>query len=100
MLRGNPSKRLEDIRPELQRAREGLRILEEQVSFQQQVTAEAETAAVVAETPLAHREYREADGDLQRLQRQRDDVREHVTALLAEQDELLDRMLDQAGGST
>ena len=98
MLRGNPSKRLEDIRPELQRAREALRIAEEQVAFQQGIAAEAETAAVVAETPLAHRERREADGDLQRLQRQRDELRERVAALLAEQGELLDRMLEQSGG--
>ena len=100
MLRGNPSKRLEDLRPELQRAREALRILEEQVAFQQDVASQAETAAVVAETPLAHRERREADGDLQRLQRQRDELRQRVAALLAELADLLDRMLEQPGGST
>lgn len=100
MLRGNPSKRLEEIRPELLRARESMRVLDEQVAFQAGIAAEAETNAVVAETPLAHREHREADGDLQRLQRQRNELRERIAALLAEQDELLDRMLEQAGGGS
>lgn len=98
MLRGNLQKRLEDLRLELQRGRESLRILEEQVAYQQGVADEAETNAVVAETPLAHRERREADGDLQRLRRQRDELRAHVDSLVQEQDDVLDRMLDQAGG--
>ena len=97
-MRGNLTKRLEDIRAELQRDREALRILEEQVSFQQGVASDAETAAVVAETPLAHRERREADSDLARLRGQRDELRRHVAELVAEQDDLLDRMFEQAGG--
>ena len=97
MLRGNLTKRLEDIRTELVRAREALRISEEQVAFQQEVTDEASTAAVVAETPLAHRERREADGDLQRLRRQRDELRDQVAALVAEQDQVLEQLFEQAG---
>ena len=99
MLRANLQKRLEDLRIELQRGRESLRILEEQVAYQQGVADEAETNAVVAETPLAHRERREADGDLQRLRQQRDELRERVAALISEQDEVLDRMLDDAAGT-
>ena len=98
MLRGNLQKRLEDARQELLRARESLRIVEEQVAFQQGVAADAETTAVVAETPLAHREGREAAGDLRRLQEQRDELRARVAALVAEQDELLERMFDAADG--
>jgi hypothetical protein len=95
MLRANLQKRLEDARSELLRAREALSILEEQVAFQQGVADDAETTAVVAETPLAHRERREADGDLRRLRRQRDELRERVAALVAEQDELLDALIEQ-----
>ena len=98
MLRGNLTKRLEDIRVELQRDREALRILEEQVAFQAAVADEATTNAIVAETPLAHRERREADTDLQRLRRQRDDIKQRVAVLVAEQDDILDRMVEQAGG--
>ena len=95
VLRGNLQKRLEDARIEIVRAREALRIVDEQVAFQQGVTDDAETAAVVAETPLAHRERREADGDLRRLTTQRDELRERIATLVAEQDELLDELLEQ-----
>jgi hypothetical protein len=94
MLRGTLEKRLSDARQELMRAREALRIIDEQVVFQQGVADEAETAAVVAETPLAHREKREASGDLQRLERQRVELRERINALTVEQDELLDQLLE------
>ena len=97
MLRGNLTKRLEDIRTELQRGREALRILDEQVAFQQGVAGEAETNAVVAETPLAHRERREADGDLQRLRTQREELQTQIAELVSEQDELLERMFEQGG---
>lgn len=95
MLRGNLQKRLEDARSEIVRAREALRIIDEQIAYQQGVADDAETAAVVAETPLAHRERREADGDLRRLAAQRDELRQRIAALVAEQDELLDRLLEQ-----
>ena len=97
MLRGNLTKRLEDIRTELQRGREALRILDEQVAFQQGVAGDAETNAIVAETPLAHRERREADGDLQRLRTQREQLRAQIAELVAEQDDLLERMFEQGG---
>jgi uncharacterized protein (DUF3084 family) len=94
MLRGNLEKRLSDARQELVRARDALRIVEEQVAFQQGVADEAETTAVVAETPLAHRERREAEGDLARLRRQSEDLRREIAALITEQDELLDQLLE------
>ena len=98
MLRGNLQKRLEDTRTQLTRAREELRILEEQVAFQQGVVDDAEVSAVVAETPLAHREQQEADGDLRRLRTQRDEVRARVAELIREQDELLDEVLERGVG--
>ncbi len=98
MLRGNLTKRLEDIREELTRSREAVRILDEQVAFQQGVADDAATAAVVEETPLANRERREAGGDLQRLRRERDDLRQCIAALVAEQDQILEQLFEQAGG--
>ena len=98
MLRGNLEKRLDDIRQEMMRAREAVRILDEQVAYQEGIADAAQTTAVVAETPLAHRERREADDDLRRLRRQRDSARQQIAALLAEQDDVLDRLLEQAGG--
>ena len=92
---GNLQRRLAETRDELARLRESLRILDEQVAFQRDVADEAETRAVVSQTPIADREARETQGDLRRLLRQRDEVAQAIAGLAAEQDELLDRLLDQ-----
>ena len=97
MLRGNLTKRLEEIREELAREREAVRILDEQVAFQQDVADDAQTHAVVDESPLANRERREATGDLERLRRQHGEHRQRIAALTAEQDRLLEEMFEQAG---
>jgi seryl-tRNA synthetase len=96
---GNVQRRLTEARDELTRLREALRILDEQVAFQQGVADEAETRAVVAQTPLADRERREAQDDLRRIQRQRAEIAEAIAELAEEQDRLLDRLLDQADAS-
>jgi hypothetical protein len=77
-----------------------LRILDEQVVFQQDVSEEARIRALVSETPLADRESREAADDLGRLVRSRDDALARVAELRAEQDRLLERMLDEVREST
>jgi chromosome segregation ATPase len=97
-MRGNPKKRLEEIQGELARDREALRIADEQLAFQQGVADDAKTSAVVEATPLAGREHREADGDLQRLRRQAEDLRDRIAMLRAEQDQLLEQMFEEAGG--
>jgi len=94
MRRANLRKRLSDAREELVRARESLRILDEQVSFLKEVASDAEVRALVSETPLADRDHREADQDLRRALRARDEVAEKVASLTAEQDELLDKLLE------
>lgn len=94
MRRTNLRKRLSDARDELRRARESLRILDEQLAYLQGVADDAEMRAVVAATPLADRDHREADQDLRRLRRHRDEVAAQVAALVTEQDELLDRLLE------
>lgn len=86
-------KNLEQIGERLAKAREELRIVEEQVLFQMDVVAEAETRAVVSETPLADREHEEARRDYERLLQQRRAVEEEIADLQREQDRLLDRML-------
>jgi hypothetical protein len=77
-----------------------LRILEEQVVFQQDVSEEARIRALVSETPLADREAREAADDLRRLVRSRDDALARVADLRAGQDSLLERMLEDVREST
>jgi hypothetical protein len=87
------SDRLSALSGEIAEEQTQLRILEEQVTFQQEVAEEARIRALVSETPLADRESREAGDDLARLMRSRDDVLRRVADLRAEQDSLLERML-------
>jgi chromosome segregation ATPase len=94
-LQGNVRKRLQDVREETGRLRESLAILEEQLTYVAGVAADAELAAVVASTPLADRDWRIANEDLRRLRRERDDVARRVAELEAEQDRLLDKLLEE-----
>ena len=84
---------LSEIAERLTKAQEELRIAEEQLVYQADVAEEAKTRALVAETPLADREYQEARADHERMVRIRDAARQEVADLKAEQDKVLDRML-------
>ena len=86
-------KNLSDLGDDLTRAREDLRIIEEQLLFQSDVVEEAKTRMLVSETPLADQEFRIARDDLDRLQRQRAKLISEIDELRREQDRLLDRML-------
>ena len=86
-------KNLSDLGDDLTRAREDLRIIEEQLLFQSDVVEEAKTRMLVSETPLADQEFRIARDDLDRLQRQREKLIAEIDELRREQDRLLDRML-------
>ena len=86
-------KSLAQIGDRLSKAREELRIVEEQLLFQMDVLEEAKTRMLVSETPLADREYRIARDDYERLEKQRDGFTTQIAELQKEQDGLLDRML-------
>jgi hypothetical protein len=86
-------KSLSQLGDRLTRAKEDLRIVEEQLLFQMDVLEEAKTRMLVAETPLADREYRVAREDHDRLVTERARVTAEITELAQEQDRLLDRML-------
>ena len=87
------SERLSALSGELAEEQTQLRILEEQVTFQQEVAEEARIRALVSETPLADREARVAADDLARMVRSRDEALQRLADLRAEQDRLLERML-------
>ena len=84
---------LHEIGDRLTRARDELRIVEEQLLFQNDVLEEAKTRMLVSETPLADRAYRIARDDQQKLIDQRVRAQNEITDLQREQDRLLDRML-------
>jgi cell division septum initiation protein DivIVA len=93
-LRGNVHKRLAEVREEVQRLRQVVAVLDEQVAHAEEVADEAATRALVSSTPLADREHRSASDDLRRVKRERDEQRARVAALLAESDALLDKLAD------
>jgi hypothetical protein len=84
--------RLLRVQEQLRLTRANERILVEQVSYLQEVASDAETRGLVAETPLADREWREARTDLNRHTALLDEARREVEDLLAERDRLLDRL--------
>lgn len=92
--------RLSALSDEIAEERTQLRIIEEQVTFQQDVAEEARIRSLVSETPLADREAREAADDLRRLIRSREEAQVRLEELRAEQDSLLERMLDDVREST
>ena len=85
---------MSQIGDRLSRAREELRIAEEQLLFQMDVLEEAKTRMLVSETPLADEDYRIAREDFDRLRRVRDEAATRIEDLQKEQDRLLDRMLN------
>ena len=85
-------KNLSEISERLSKAREELRIAEEQVVFQNDVLEDAKTRMLVSETPLADREFRTARDDYERLVAQRERAQTEIVELQGEQDRLLDRM--------
>lgn len=94
----NVTERLAALSAEIAEEQIQLRILDEQLLFQSEVADDARIRALVSETPLADRESHIASDDLRRLERSRDDARRRLEELRAEQDALLERMLDDAPG--
>jgi hypothetical protein len=88
----NVTDRLAALGAEIAEARTALRIVEEQLVFQEEVAEDARIRALVSETPLADREYRIARDDLERIRRSRDDATHRLEELAAERDALLDRL--------
>ena len=91
----NTQQRLSQISAEIAEARTGLRILEEQLAFLEEVAEDSRIRALVSETPLANREYREARGDADRMRRSHAEAAGHLEELRREQDLLLERVLDE-----
>ena len=90
----NIPQRLRALSAEIQTLQTEIAILEEQIAFQTEVADDARIRAVVSETPLADREAREADGDLARLARLRQEALQRLQQFRSDQDALLERLLE------
>jgi hypothetical protein len=92
MARSILERRLVDASERLKRLRAELAVTEEQVTFLEEEAADARLRALVAETPLADAEARDARRHADALARHRDGLAVSITTLAREQDSLLDRM--------
>lgn len=78
----------------LRRVRAEERVLAEQVAYLAEVADDAETRKLVAQTPLADREWQEARANLDRHVAQLNEARQVLTELVEHRDDLLDRLLE------
>jgi hypothetical protein len=88
-------RRLVDASERIKRMRAELAVTTEQLAFLEEEAEDARLRALVAETPLAEAEARDARRHADALARQRDALQGSVASLRREQDELLDRMASE-----
>lgn len=86
-------RKLFDVAQRLKRAREQLAVIEEQLAVMADAADEARIRSLVSETPLAHREFAEAQRHADAMARSRRSVAAEVAELQVTQDELLDRLI-------
>jgi len=92
MTRSLLRRRLVDVSERLKRLRAELGVTEEQLAFLETEAEDSRLRALVAETPLADAEARDARRHADALGRHRDSLVLSIAALAREQDSLLDRM--------
>ena len=91
MSRDRIERRLRGVGRQLNALRGDLRVCDEQLLQVSEEADECRLRALVSETPLAEREYREAQRHADRLQQHRDELAARIARLEADQDALLDR---------
>ncbi len=89
-------RRLFDVAQRLRRARDELRVVDEQLAALVEAADDARIRALVSETPLSQREYAEAQRHADAMARSRQSVEAEVAELQAVQDQLLDRLVTGA----
>jgi hypothetical protein len=92
MARSIIERRLVDISERLKRLRAELGVTEEQLVFLEDEAEDARLRGLMAETPLAEAEARDARRHADTLARHRDSLVLSIAELAREQDSLLDRM--------
>ena len=93
MTRSHVERRLQDVTDRLRRAREELAVLDEQLAAFTDAADEARIRAVVAETPLAEKEWHEAQRHADAMGASRRELANRIQDLQRSQDTLLDRIV-------
>ncbi len=86
-------RRLFEVHARLERARAELELADEQLAALADAAEEAKIRMLVAETPLAEREWHEARRHAEVMARSRDAARSRVAELERAQDELLSQLV-------
>ena len=88
--------RLIEVSARMKRLHEDLRVADEQLAHFADDADDARIRSLVAETPVAEREHREANKHAVAMRRHRDEVRDEIARLEATQNELLDRLMAES----
>lgn len=83
---------MRNVGKRLKKLREELRVADEQALHFAEVSDDTRIRSLVSETPLADQEHREAQRTTDAMERHRNDLRQEIAQLEAEQDDLLDRL--------
>ncbi len=94
MSRAGIERKLRSVSAEMKTATEELRVLDEQLAHFADSADDARLRSMVAETPIAAQEYREAAKTVAALERDRVRWAERLAALEDRQNELLDQLLE------
>jgi hypothetical protein len=93
MSRSLIERRLTEVSLRLKRARQDLAVMDEQASVMTEAAEDARLRALVSETPIANREYQQAQRHADAMQRSRAALVATIAELRKSQDELLDRLV-------
>jgi chromosome segregation ATPase len=96
MSRSLVERRLSDVTQRLRKAREELSVVEEQRQHFAETADDLRIRALVAETPGAEKEFREAQKHVDAMDRSRNELAKHIADLQRSQDELLERLVPDA----
>jgi len=97
MPRTTIERRLSEAHDRLVRARAELAVLDEQLLVVNEIADDTRMEALVAETPLATKEYDEAHRHATVMQQNRAALVDQIAALERRQNELLDRLVVDPG---
>lgn len=93
MSRATTERKLFDVAQRVKRAREELAVIDEQLRALSDSADEARIRSLVSETPLANREYADAQRHAEAMDRTRRTLAADLAELEAAQETLLDRLI-------
>lgn len=93
MKRDDVERRLLEVHARLVRARQELAVVEEQLEVFLETADEARIRSLVSETPVADRDWHDAQRHAEAMTRGRDSASARVAELERAQDDLLDKLV-------